>query len=309
MDTTALKIFVEIVRRGSFAAVARDRSLDPSVISRAIQSLEQEIDARLFHRTTRRLSLTEAGRVFFDHIAPVVEEIDRARESVGDKDAPPGGRLRVTTSVSFGERCLVPLLPKFTARYPGVTLDIVLTEALLDLVGERIDVAIRLGALADSSLVSSRLFHTTYKACASPDYFSRHGRIERPEDLAGHECLLFPFWGLTPRWRFRNARGETTEVSVSGRVVVSSGIALEQCALAGMGIVILPEWLVSGSLRHGSLQAVLGEYQATATGSFDAGGWLVYPSREKLPRKVSAFSDFLKREFRPRRQVVAAHHC
>ena len=301
MDTTALKIFVEIVRRQSFAAVARDRGVDPSVISRAIQSLEQEIDARLFHRTTRRLSLTEAGSVFLDHIARVVEEIDRARDSVSDKDAPPSGRLRVTTSVSFGERCLVPLLPKFTARYPRVTLDLVLAEGVLDLVGERIDVAIRLGALTDSNLVSSRLFRTTYRACASPDYLARHARIESPQDLAGHECLLFPFWGLTPRWRFRSARGETIEVTVSGRVVVSSGIALEQCAMAGMGIVILPEWLVSESLRKGSLQAVLDAYQATATGSFDTGGWLVYPSREKLPRKVSVFSDFLKREFRPRR--------
>jgi DNA-binding transcriptional LysR family regulator len=299
MDTTALNMFVEIVRRGSFAAVARDRDVDPSVISRAVQALEEELDARLFHRTSRRLSLTEAGRSFFDRIAPVVEEIERARESVSDRDAAPTGRLRVTTSVSFGERCLVPLLPRFTARYPGLMLDLLLTEALVDLVGERVDVAIRLGALADSSLTASRLFHTSYKACASPDYLARHPAIERPHDLSRHDCLAFPFWGLTPRWRFRDVQGEVTEVTVVGRIVISSGIALEQCAVAGMGVVILPEWLVAGSLAKGLLQVVLPDYQASAIASFDTGGgWLVYPSREKLPRKVRLFSDFLKREFR-----------
>jgi DNA-binding transcriptional LysR family regulator len=297
MDTTALRIFVEIVRRGSFAAVARDSDVDPSVISRAIKSLEEELDARLFHRTTRRLSLTEAGSAFFDRIAPVVEEIERARESVGDSEAP-RGVLRVATSVSFGERCLVPLLPKFVARHPGLTLDIALTEALIDLVTERIDVAIRLGPLADSSLVATRLFRTTYRVCASPAYLARHPPIERPEDLRNHQGLLFPFWGLGARWRFRDRRGETTEVPLSGKVVISLGTALEQCALAGMGVAILPDWLVAPSLQSGALTPVLSEYQATAATTFDTGGWLVFPSREKLPRKVKLFSEFMKREFR-----------
>src|SRR5262245_42703074 len=295
MDTTALKIFVEIVRRGSFAAVARDWDVDPSVVSRAVKSLEAELDARLFHRTTRRLSLTEAGNAFFDRIAPVVEEIERARESVADQDAPPAGTLRVTTSISFGERCLVPLLPKFAAQHPGLALDIVLAEAFLDLVAERIDVAIRLGPLADSSLIASRLFRTTYRLWASPRYLASHDPIERPEDLSRHQCLVFPFCAL---WRFRNAEGETTKVPVGGNFVISSGIALEQCAIAGMGVVMLPHWLVAGSLKSGALKPVLGGYEATAGTAFDTGGWLVYPSREKMPRKVKLFSDFMKREFR-----------
>jgi DNA-binding transcriptional LysR family regulator len=210
----------------------------------------------------------------------------------------PRGVLRVTTSVSFGERCLVPLLPKFIARYPGLTLDIALIEALVDLVIERIDVAIRLGPLADSSLVATRLFRTTYRVCASPDYLARHPPIQRPADVQGHNCLLFPFWGLHGRWLFKDRDGETTEVAVSGNVAISSGIALEQCALAGMGVAILPDWLVAGSLRSGTLEMVLGDHQATATTTFDTAGRLVYPSREKMPRKVRLFSEFMKREFR-----------
>jgi DNA-binding transcriptional LysR family regulator len=297
MDTAALKMFVEIVRRGSFAAVARDHEVAPSVISRTIKSLEAELNARLFQRTTRRLSLTEAGSAFFDRISPVVEEIDRARESVADRDAP-AGLLRVTASVSFGERCLVPLLPKFTAAYPGLTLDIILAEAVVDLVAERIDVAIRNGALADSSLVASRLFRSTYRLCASPAYLASHDPIERPEDLAQHQCLLFPFWGWGARWRFRDGRGQTTEVAVTGKVVISSGIALEQCAIAGMGVVMIPHWLVADALKSGRLVQVLPAYDATAAATFETGAWLVYPSREKLPRKVTVFSDFMKRAFR-----------
>ena len=183
MDTTALHIFVEVVKRGSFAAVARDRHVDPSIVSRAIKGLEDELGSRLFQRTTRRLSLTEAGVAFFDRIAPAVEKIERARESVAEAGRIPRGTLRVTTSVSFGERQLVPLLPKFRALHPELMIDLVLTETVTDLVAERFDVAIRLGQLSDSSLVAKRLFHTEYRVCASPEYLAGYAYLSSGRSL------------------------------------------------------------------------------------------------------------------------------
>ena len=295
MDTTALHIFVEVVKRGSFAAVARDRHVDPSIVSRAIKGLEDELGSRLFQRTTRRLSLTEAGVAFFDRIAPAVEKIERARESVAEAGRIPRGTLRVTTSVSFGERQLVPLLPKFRALHPELMIDLVLTETVTDLVAERFDVAIRLGQLSDSSLVAKRLFHTEYRVCASPEYLAGYPPIVRPSDLQAHDCLLFSFLGFQARWTFRDATGAVEDILVRAKVTVSTGIALEECAVAGMGVTILPDWLVAANLERGKLRAILADYRATAT-SFDAGGWLVYPSRERMPLKVRVFSDFVKRE-------------
>jgi len=285
MDTTALHIFVEVVKRGSFAAVARDRHVDPSIVSRAIKGLEDELGSRLFQRTTRRLSLTEAGVAFFDRIAPAVEKIERARESVAEAGRIPRGTLRVTTSVSFGERQLVPLLPKFRALHPELMIDLVLTETVTDLVAERFDVAIRLGQLSDSSLVAKRLFHTEYRVCASPEYLAGYPPIVRPSDLQAHDCLLFSFLGFQARWTFRDATGAVEDILVRAKVTVSTGIAL----------TILPDWLVAANLERGKLRAILADYRATAT-SFDAGGWLVYPSRERMPLKVRVFSDFVKRE-------------
>jgi DNA-binding transcriptional LysR family regulator len=302
LDTSALQIFVDVVRRGSFAAVARDRDVDPSIVSRAVKALEDELGSRLFQRTTRRLSLTEAGTVFFDRIAPAIEEIERARDSVAEATATPRGTLRVTTSVSFGERQLVPLLPRFTALYPELAIEVVLTEAVIDLVAERIDVAIRLGQLADTSLVATRLFHTRYVVCASPDYLARHPPIRRPADLEAHECVLFPYWGFRTRWTFRDTGGTIEEVMVRGKLTVSTGISVEACVVAGMGVTILPDWLVAANLKQGKLSALLEDYESTAT-SFDAGGWLLYPSRERMPLKVRVFADFLRRELHTRRSA------
>jgi len=296
MDTSALQIFVEVVRRGSFAAVARDRDVDPSVVSRTIGGLEQELGGRLFQRTTRRLALTEAGRAFFDRVGPVIEELQRARDSVAEASARPRGTLRVTTSVSFGERCIVPLLPRFMTTYPELTVDLLLVEAIVDLVAERIDVAIRLGHLPDSSLVVSRLVRTSYVVCASPAYLAAHAPIKRPGDLGDHECLLFPFSGFRTRWIFRDRKKRLSEVPVHGRVIISTAVALQHCAVAGMGVTLLPQWMVEADLRAGRLLRVLGNYEVTAS-DYETGIWVVYPSRAQVPAKVRAFADFLRREF------------
>ena len=297
MDVTALEIFVDVVRRGSFAAVARDRDTAPSVVSRTIAALEEELGGRLFQRTTRRLALTEAGTVFFDRVRPVIEELQRARDAVAEADTQARGTLRVTTSVSFGQRRLVPLLPRFMALYPDLTIDLLLTELVVDIVAEGIDAAIRLGHLAESGLVARRLMRTSYVVCASPAYLASHEEIRRPEDLRGHECLLFPFPGFRTRWIFRDRKGGIREVPVRGRVVISTAIALQQCAVAGMGVTMLPDWMVAADLASGALKRVVGDCDATAS-DFETGIWIVYPTRTHVPLKVRVFSDFLRKSLK-----------
>lgn len=306
MDTSSLEIFVEVVRRGSFAAVARDRELDPSVVSRTIRSLETELGGRLFQRTTRRLALTEAGAVFFERIVPVVDDLARARLSVAEMSGRPAGTLRVTTSVSLGERCLVPLLPRFMELYPELGIDLNLSDTIVDIVAERYDMAIRLGRLADSRLVASRLAPTRYVVAASPGYLAAHKPIASPDDLRRHNCLLFPYAGFRTRWAFRARNGELTEVPVRGRAVISSAIALEYCALAGMGVTLLAEWLIGEHLRAGRLVKLFGDYDVTpAPANFDTAIWFVYPSRTQMPLKVRVFSDFVRDAFRIKTAAAA----
>jgi DNA-binding transcriptional LysR family regulator len=297
MDLFALRTFVEVVRRGSFATVARDRNTAPSSVSRTIAAMEGELGFRLFQRTTRRLAPTEAGAVYFRRIEPLIGELEQAEQLAHDAAAEPRGTLRVTAPVSFAQANLVPLLPEFTRRYPEVSFDLVLNETFMDLVDDRIDVALRLGRLAASGLVAHRLSDMRYVVCASPDYLRRNGRPAKPQDLEHHHCLRYPIPGYGAVWRFRNARGRISEVPVRGRVIASSGGALRQCAVAGMGLVMLPRWNLAAELRDGSLVQLFPEHAATAS-EFDVAAWLLYPSRAYLPLKVRVFVDFIKEQFR-----------
>ncbi|MEM7648048.1 MAG: LysR family transcriptional regulator [Cyanobacteria bacterium P01_A01_bin.70] len=293
MDVSTLQLFVEVVRQGSFAAVARDRRLDPSSVSRAIANLEKELGVRLLQRTTRQLSPTEAGLTYFERVEPLVEELHQALAVTTDMSQQPKGQLRVTASVSFGLTCIVPLLPQFEAQYPDLTVDLLLTDAVVDLLAERVDLAVRLGRLADSTLMAQRLMPTRYSVCASPAYLSRAAPLRQPQDVEHHDCLRFPLAGFRSRWRFQDHDGGLTEVAVSGRTVISSAIALQQCAIAGMGLALLPHWLIDADIQRGDLVRVLPEYAVTAT-DFNTAAWLVYPSRSYVPRKVRVFINFLK---------------
>ena len=288
-----LQIFVEVVRQGSFAAVARDRDVDPSSVSRTVAKLEKDLGIRLFQRTTRKLSPTEAGIVYFSRIAPLLEDMQQARDLAYAVAGKPKGVLRVTASVSFGQTCIVPMLSKFCADYPDLTVDLQLTDAIVDLVAERIDLAVRLGHLTDSTLIARRLMPMLYRVCASPGYLRQQGKPDSPNAIANHNCLLFPLTGFRSRWIFKNQQGQITTVSIQGRTVISNAVALQQCAIADMGIALLPHWLVDSSLAQGVLIDLFPDYQVTAT-EFDTAAWLVYPSRSYIPLKVLAFIDALK---------------
>ena len=292
MDLEVLKTFVEVMRQGSFAAVARNRNVDPSSISRAIAGLEKELGVRLFQRSTRKLSPTEAGILYNDRIEPLIAEIQQARELVTEAEQPQG-TLRITASVSFGLKCLIPLLTKFEASYPQLTQELLLTDTRLDLLTERIDLAIRLGHLENSTAIAQKLMLIRYSVCASPTYLERHSKIERPEDISQHNCLRFPLAGYRTRWIFRDRYGRDSEIPVGGRTIISNAIGLQQCAIAGMGLALLPHWLTDDEIKAQRLVRILPEYEVTAT-DFETSAWLIYPSRSYVPLKVKVLIDFLQ---------------
>lgn len=297
MEIASLKIFAEVMRAGSFAAVARAHDVDPSSISRTIAILEDELGFRLFQRTTRRLAATEAGALYFERMQPIIDEMDRAGQEARDIVAEPTGRLRVTASVSFGHTVLVPLLPRLRSAFPELAVDLILTDAVLDLITEKIDVAIRLGPRFDSGLIGMQLMRTRYHVCATPAYLKTAPKLRVPSDLADHGCLLFPYPGYRSQWRFRAKGADVTEVPVHGTVTISNALALHRAALDGLGPVLLADWLVGRDLRRGTLVDLFPKFEATAT-DFDTAAWVLYPSRAYVPRKVRAFIDFLKVQVR-----------
>ncbi|CAM2063828.1 LysR family transcriptional regulator [Sulfidibacter corallicola] len=296
MDTKHLQLFVEVVRRGSFAAVARDHALDPSSVSRAITSLEEQMGVRLIQRTTRQLTLTEAGTCFFERVEAVIDELDRAREAAMSVVEGPTGTLRLTASTAFGHHCLVPLLPRFREAFPHLKWDLAFTDRNLNLVEERIDLAIRLAPRIEGHVVAVQLFPTRYRVCAAPEYLKNHPPISEPANLTDHRCLLFPFKPYRNRWVFREETGREIPVAVDGDVVVSNALSLRSCALRGMGPVLLANWLIDEDIRRGDLVALFPEMQVAAT-EFETAAWLVYPSRTFLPHKVRLTIDFLKDAF------------
>lgn len=295
MNTQDIALFLEVARSGSFAEAARRRGLDPSAVSRAVAGLETRLGLRLFERTTRRLSLTEAGETCLARMAPLVEELEAVAAAARDSTTRPSGHLRLSASVSFGQRVIVPRLAAFRAAFPSVTVEGLFSDANVDLVAERIDLAIRLAPAVSGDLIVSRLMTTRYRVVASPAYLAGAPRLAAPADLAGHRVLRFPFADYRDRWLFRDRAGALIEQPIDGDLVLAPALALLEAARGGLGPALLPDWLVDDDLAGGRLVHCLTEWQATAT-DFDTAAWLVYPSRAYLPAKTRAMIDFLRAE-------------
>jgi DNA-binding transcriptional LysR family regulator len=280
------------MRRGSFAAAAREGGVEPSSVSRTIAGLERELGVRLFHRTTRRLSPTEAAVVYRERVEPLVAELDSARLSARDVLQRPTGTLRVAAPVSYGLVNVVPRLATFAAGHPGLSIDLTLTDATLDLIGERIDVALQLSPLSSDDLVARRLDVMDARVCASPAYLERRGRPVEPGDLEGHDCLLLDMPGFSDRWTFTQGV-RSTGVTVSGPLRTSNALALAACARDGLGIILQATWIVAADLAAGRLVDLFPEHRVSAAGLDAPAIWVVHPSRDYVPQKVRAFSDFL----------------
>ena len=300
MDLHQLRTFVAVVQQGSFAGAARQLAVDPSAITRAVAALEASLEVRLLQRTTRRLSLTDAGTAFLERVQPLVAELDRAADDARSAGSEVRGSVRVTASVAFGQTVLVPLLPALHQAHPRLQVELVLTDAVIDLVAERIDVALRLGPAVDSSLVGSRLMPVRHRVVASPAYLKKHGRPRTPQDLARCDCLRFPFPGYRTQWLFRDREGDVQTVPVAGWLVMSTALALHRAALDGLGPALLAGWLVDADIAAGRLVDLFPTHEATATG-FDGAAWVLHHSREHVPRRVRVFIDFVQARLQRRR--------
>lgn len=298
MDTELIAIALDVARRGSFAAAARDRLVDPSSISRSVAALEQRLGLRLFQRSTRRLTLTEEGAAYLARAEAALEELARAGEDARAARAAPTGVLRLTASVAFGQTLITPLLPRFRAEAPDLGLELLLTDAVVDLVGERVDLAIRLAPSVGGELVAARLFGTRYRVCAAPAYLAAAGRPAEPRALADCPCIRFALPGFRTRWLFRRAgaggaAAETISVPVGGPLVIANALALREAALQGHGPALLSDWLIRDDLAAGRLVDLFPDHDVTAT-EFETAAWAVYPSRSFLPHKVRFAIDLLR---------------
>jgi DNA-binding transcriptional LysR family regulator len=299
MNTADLETLMVVIRLGSFAAAARELNIDPSSVSRTVSALEAELGTRLFQRNTRQLTMTEAGAIFVERVGPLLEELEQVRYAAADTAAQMQGTLRITVSNAFGLRRVVPLLPAFYKAHPALHLELIFTDAIVDLVAERIDVAIRIGALRDSSLIALPLLPLRYRVVASPAWLgSLDAPLEAPEDLARCDCLSYSMQGFRDRWFFSHpGGGQKTAVTVKWRVLSANGLALRECALSGLGFALLPDWLISDDLAAGRLVDLFPRHEVTIVDA-PTGVWLLYPSRSYVPAKVRSFIDFMREAVR-----------
>jgi DNA-binding transcriptional LysR family regulator len=297
----SMRLFVRVANSDSFSAAGRAFGLSPASVSRHVNALETQLGVRLVHRTSRQLALTEAGQLYLQKAARILADIDALTEQVAQHQARPRGLLHVHTRVAIGRDYLGPLLPGFLARYPEVTVKLFLTEEPRDLIGNNIDIAIRLGNLDEPHLAVRKLSDAAERILfASPAYLERHGEVDQPEALLRHNCLTWPLDGRFEDghalWQFRDARG-VRELRITGGLQVNNGDVLREAALAGIGIALLPSWCVADDLAAGRLRRLLPQWQVTPT-TFDHGIYAVYQRTRQIPPKIRVFVDYLVQALR-----------
>jgi DNA-binding transcriptional LysR family regulator len=285
--------FACVVETQGFSRAARRLGLSKATVSKRVARLEDRLGTRLLNRTTRRLSLTESGSVFFEHCTRMVAEAVEAEAAVAGLAARPTGTLRVNAPMSFGRLHLGPLLPEFLSRYPELSVDIELDDRFLDIVDAGFDVAVRVADLPDSSLVARRVAPARRTVCGAPAYFARRGTPRTPDDLIGHNCLYYRYLATRGGWPFARA-GREWRVPVSGSLSANNGELLISAALSGAGLVFVPTFMVGEHLRSGALVEVLREYSSGAPAVY-----ALYPHRRHVSVKVRAFIDFLVEKFSP----------
>lgn len=287
-------VFIATVEGGSLTRAAARLGVSLAVCSKRLAELERRLDVRLLNRTTRRQHLTEAGAVYYEHCLRVQEDIDTVESSLAGLRDTVRGRLRVAAPASFGRRHVSPFIPAFLGRYPDVALQLVLSDSVIDLVADGVDVAIRIGAPADSSMIAVTLASNRRVTCASPDYLARFGTPRTPEDLAGHRCLILsPQSVSSDVWTFETADGPR-RVTVGGPLSSNHGEVLRDAAVGGLGIAVKSVWDIAEELRSGRLVTVLDDCPPSAVNLY-----ALYHERRFVAPKVRAWIDFFRERFGP----------
>ncbi|MBO0344244.1 LysR family transcriptional regulator [Roseibium limicola] len=293
----SVKVFTSVVEYGSLSAAGRQLGLSPASVSRHINDLENGLGIRLLNRTSRRLSLTEAGQLYCDKVENILGQIDEAERSVVQLHTVPRGTLRVHSRMVFGHQYLVPSLKKFFDKYPEIKIDLQMSNFPVDIIAQGIDIDIRMGKLEDSSLVARKLANSDRILVASPSYLAASGVAEKPEDLYEHSCLTYRLNMGMPVWRFRKDGQADTEIPVQGCFQSDNGQAILRAALDGLGIAMMNEWSVQKHLKDGSLVHIFDDYKVSFS-EFENGVYAVFQKSRHLPLKIRLFIDFITEEFR-----------
>lgn len=289
MDNRAgeMMVFVRVVEAGSFSEAARLMLMTPSTVSKLIARLEARLGVRLIERSTRRLALTGEGQFYYERSQTLLSQLDETEQQIAQGGAEPEGVVRVTSSVSFGAAALEPILPDFFKAYPKITIDLSLSDEVVDLYLDRTDVAIRVGRLVDSTLMARRIGQTRRRIVASPAYLDRHGTPRTPEDLAQHNCLGFNFRRAMPVWPMREG-GRIVERMLSGALLANNAETLRRMAIAGVGIVRSADYHLRGPIARGELVELLADHDIGEPDDVH----ILFRGAQFLPARVRAFLDF-----------------
>ena len=282
-----MSTFVAVVEAGSFIGAANATGASKAAVSRKVGELEQRLKVRLLHRTTRRLSLTEEGRLFFERAKELLESIDEAESELTRRAGEARGIIRVNAPLSFGSLHLAPLWGPFADANPKVSLDITLSDRVVDVVDEGYDLAVRITAIPDSTLVTRKLVSTRMVLCASPAYLHEHGEPAHPQELTQHAVISYTYWSTRDEWHFTGPKG-AVNVRIDSRIHTNNGDTCRRAALGHHGLVLQPDFIVGEDLRRGDLVEVMPAYR-----SVEVGIYAVYPSRKNLPLKTRRLIDFL----------------
>jgi DNA-binding transcriptional LysR family regulator len=289
-----MRVFAKVVESGSFTGAAARLGISTSMVSQHVKELEERLAARLLNRTTRKVSLTETGRAYFERCKRLLADLEETEQAVSDMHAAPRGALRLNAVPSFGILHLAPAIADFTARFPGISVELMLSERPVDLIAEGFDVAVRVEEMPDSSLIARQLAPCRMVVCGAPSYFERHGVPRTLSDLSAHNCLM-PAGDVLPyyhAWHLTAADGTALNISPIGNLRSNSGAVLKVAALAGHGLACLPTYFVGEALESGRLVTVLDDYMAPPL-TLRA----LYPHNRHLSAKVRAFVDFLVARF------------
>ena len=287
-DLEGLAVFAKVAELRSFAAAAKNLELSKATVSKSIARLEKRLGARLFNRTSRRLALTDAGRLLLDRAARILAEGEAAESEAHAQSATPRGLVRLAVPMSFCLREVAPLLPEFLAEYPDVSVDLHLSDELVDLIGAGFDAALRIAALPDSSLRARRLREVSRNLVAAPSYLKRHGRPSHPRDLMHHACLCYAYLPTPDVWRFVNKAGEEVQVRPSGPLRANNADALAPALFAGLGLAVQPDFVVGEAIKDGRLELVMQDWSPPPIALH-----LVMPPGGPRPARVEALAAFL----------------
>jgi DNA-binding transcriptional LysR family regulator len=295
-----MRLFVGVVQHGNLSAAGRQFGLSPASVSRHMSALEESLGVRLLNRTSRKLTMTEAGEIYFRKVEQILLQVADANESVAQLQSIARGTLRIHSRMLVGHQFLVPALPDFLAQYPELKVDLLLSNHVVDLVEQNIDVDIRIGKLLDSALVARKLADSERIVCAAPAYLDKRPAIRTPADLASHNCLTYRLNPGRTIWRFKEPSGSITELPVAGTFQTDNGQALLSAALAGVGVALMPDWSIRDDLKAGRLRRLFQNHRVSYV-EFENGVYAVFQKNRYKSTKVRVFVDFMTSLFKESR--------